>query len=161
MQPIELLEQLKTDVEQVDQLLALIEHEFQLLQLRQFEHLEALLEHKSPLISQLSAHGQQRADLLTQNHLPVTRQGLQSLLHKEPSSQPIQEQILKLADYLEQQLELCKQANDRNGRFIYYNQIAISDTLQILRGTPDSANLYNQRGGNAANLNRQRPISQA
>lgn len=161
MQSIELLEQLKTDVEQANQLLALIEQEFELLQLRQFEHLETLLETKAPLISQLSLHGQQRADLLSQNKLPTTRQGLQSLLNKAFSSQTNQEQLLELVDYLEQQLERCKQANDRNGRFIYHNQMAISDTLQILRGTPDSANLYNQRGGNTANLNRQRPISQA
>lgn len=150
-----LLEITRHDIDLSEQLLALIEQEFQALSERQLDRLEALLGTKQILLKQLDQHAQQRTALLQAHGLRADLQGLQALAAQQPDG----EELLALSSQLAQLMEQCKTRNVRNGQIIQANRFVVGKLLNVLQGT-SAPTLYNRRGGQTGG-GYQRPLSSA
>lgn len=150
-----LLEITRHDIDLSEQLLALIEQEFQALSERQLDRLEALLGTKQILLKQLDQHAQQRTALLQAHGLRADLQGLQALAAQLPDG----EELLALSSRLAQLMEQCKTHNVRNGQIIQANRFVVGKLLNVLQGT-SAPTLYNRRGSQTGG-GYQRPLSSA
>lgn len=150
-----LLQLFNDDIGTAQQLLELIDAEFQALSERDLPRLESILTSKQPLLAQLDRHGGERSRLLTSLQLSVDRAGLQALAARSAQGA----ELLARGDELSALLERCQTANLRNGRLIRANQASIGSVLGILRGG-ETPGLYDSRGS-AARIGQQRPLSQA
>jgi flagella synthesis protein FlgN len=155
MHDTKLLELFTLDIGTAEQLLELIDTEFQALSDRDLPHLQNILTDKLPLLSVLDQHSKQRSQLLASLNLSADRAGLQSLAAQ--SSQG--DLLLERGDELNTLLERCQAANLRNGRLIRSSQASAHSMLGILRGN-ETPSLYDSRGS-AARISQQRPLSQA
>lgn len=150
-----LLEITRHDIDLSQQLLALIEQEFQALSERQLDRLEALLGTKQILLKQLDQHAQQRTALLQANGLRADLPGLQAYAAQQPDG----EELLALSSQLAQLMEQCKAHNVRNGQIIQANRFVVGKLLNVLQGT-SAPTLYNRRGSQTGG-GYQRPLSSA
>jgi flagella synthesis protein FlgN len=150
-----LLELFNDDIGSAEQLLELVDEEYQALGERDLGRLQSILEKKQPLLAQLDHHGRARSQLLLSLQLSADRAGLQALA--ERSSQGAE--LLERGDQLQALLERCQAANLRNGRLIRSSQASTSSMLGILRGG-ETPSLYDSRGS-TARIGQQRPLSQA
>lgn len=150
-----LLHQFNDDIGTAQQLLELIDAEFQALRDRDLPLLENILTSKQPLLAQLDRHGGERSRLLASLQLSADRAGLQALAARSAQGA----ELLARGDELSALLERCQTANLRNGRLIRANQASIGSVLGILRGG-ETPGLYDSRGS-AARIGQQRPLSQA
>jgi flagella synthesis protein FlgN len=150
-----LLELFNDDIGSVEQLLELLDDEFQALGERDLVRLQSILENKQPLLVKLDQHGRTRSQLLISLQLSADRAGLQALA--ERSSQGAE--LLERGDQLQALLERCQAGNLRNGRLIRSNQTSARTMLGILRGG-ETPSLYDSRGS-TARIAQQRPLSQA
>ena len=155
MHDTSLLELFINDIGTAEQLLELIDTEFQALNDRDLPRLQSILADKLPLLSLLDQHGKKRSQLLASLNLSPDRAGLQALAGQ--SSQG--ELLLERGDQLNTLLERCQAANLRNGRLIRSSQASAQSMLGILRGN-ETPSLYDSRGS-AARIGQQRPLSQA
>jgi flagella synthesis protein FlgN len=155
MHDTKLLELFTLDIGTAEQLLELIDTEFQALSDRDLPHLQIILADNLPLMSVLDQHSKQRSQLLASLSLSADRTGLQTLAAQ--SSQG--ELLLERGDELNTLLERCQAANLRNGRLIRSSQASAQSMLGILRGN-ETPSLYDSRGS-AARILQQRPLSQA
>ncbi|RJG09881.1 flagellar protein FlgN [Pseudomonas cavernicola] len=155
MHDITLLQLFNDDIGTAQQLLELIDTEFQALSERDLPRLETILADKQPLLAQLGQHGNERSQLLTSLQLSADRAGLTALAERSTQGT----ELLARSDELSALLERCQTANLRNGRLIRANQASIGSVLGILRGG-ETPGLYDSRGG-AARIAQQRPLSQA
>jgi len=150
-----LLDLFTQDIDTAEQLLELIEREFQYLQERDLPQLQQILSEKQPLLALLDQHGRNRSQLLAALQLSPDSQGLQQLAARSN----LGAQLLSQAERLNELLQGCQAANLRNGRLIRSSQNSNQSILGILRGN-DTPNLYDSRGS-AARIGLQRPLSQA
>ncbi|MDG9757374.1 flagellar export chaperone FlgN [Pseudomonas sediminis] len=150
-----LLDLFTNDIGTAEQLLELIDNEFQALTERDLPRLDSLLNDKQPLLALLQQHGDERSRLLQSAGLSADRDGLAALAAGSAQG----EQLLARSEQLSALLQRCQDANLRNGRLIRANQASVGSVLGILRGgeTPE---LYDSRGS-AARIAQQRPLSQA
>ena len=155
MHDTSLLDLFTRDIGTAEQLLELIDSEFQALGERDLPRLQSILTEKLPLLGLLEQHGRERSQLLASLNLSPDRAGLQALAAQ--SSQG--ELLLERGDHLSNLLERCQTANLRNGRLIRSSQASANSMLNILRGN-ETPSLYDSRGG-AARIGQQRPLSQA
>lgn len=155
MHDTSLLELFNNDIGTAEQLLELINTEFQALSERDLPRLQSILAEKLPLLALLDQHGKQRSQLLTSLSLSADRAGLQALAAQSSHGA----QLLERGDQLNALLESCQAANLRNGRIIRSSQASANNMLGILRGN-DTPSLYDSRGS-AARIGQQRPLSQA
>jgi flagella synthesis protein FlgN len=155
MHDIKLLELFSNDIGTAEQLLELIDTEFQALSDRDLPRLQSILSEKLPLLTLLDQHGRERSQVLANLNLSTDRAGLQALATQ--SSQG--ELLLERGDQLNTLLERCQSANLRNGRLIRSSQASANSMLSILRGN-ETPSLYDSRGS-AARIGQQRPLSQA
>jgi len=156
MPVVPLLAITRTDVELAEQLLTLLEEEFQALAQRQLEVLENLLGTKQILLKQLDQHAQQRSTVLRSAGLTNDLAGL------ERYAAGIAEgaELLTVSARLSELIEECKQRNVRNGQIIQANQIGTSRVLNLLQGNSSTPMLYNSRGSHTRG-GYQRPLSSA
>jgi flagella synthesis protein FlgN len=150
-----LLELFNDDIGSAEQLIELLDDEFQALGERDLVRLQSILENKQPLLVKLDQHGRTRSQLLISLQLSADRAGLQALA--ERSSQGAE--LLERGDQLQALLERCQAGNLRNGRLIRSNQTSARTMLGILRGG-ETPSLYDSRGS-TARIAQQRPLSQA
>lgn len=155
MHDITLLQLFSDDIGTAQQLLELIDAEFQALSERDLPRLETILADKQPLLMLLGQHGGERSQLLAGLQLTADRAGLTALAARSNHGT----ELLARSDELSALLEHCQAANLRNGRLIRANQASIGSVLGILRGG-ETPGLYDSRGG-AARIAQQRPLSQA
>jgi flagella synthesis protein FlgN len=155
MHVTKLLELFNEDINTAEQLLELIETEFQTLSERDLGSLQEILSQKLPLLALLEQHGKARSQLLINLNLSASREGLLALAETSEQGQ----QLLERGDALNELLERCRTANERNGRLIRTSQKSASETLNILRGS-DTPNLYDKRG-TTFKATLQRPLDQA
>lgn len=155
MPNVTLLDITRHDIDLSEQLLALIDQEFQALTERQLEALESLLGDKQILLKQLDQHAQQRTALLRDHGLPADLQGLRAYAATQPNSA----ELLAASTCLAQLLEECKTHNTRNGQVIQANRFVVGKLLNVLQGTT-APTLYNSRGGQTRG-GYQRPLSSA
>ncbi len=150
-----LLDLFTTDIGTAEQLLELIDAEFQALSERDLPRLDGLLNDKQPLLALLQQHGNERSRLLQNAGLSADRDGLSALAANSPQG----EQLLARSEELSNLLQRCQEANLRNGRLVRANQASVRSVLGILRGG-ETPGLYDSRGS-AARIAQQRPLSQA
>lgn len=155
MHAIRLLELFTLDIGSAEQLLELIDSEFQALSDRQLPRLQSILTEKLPLLTLLDQHGKERSQLLISLGLSADRVGLQALAAQSSQN----EELLERGDQLNALLERCQAANLRNGRLIRSSQASANSMLSILRGN-ETPSLYDSRGS-AARIGQQRPLSRA
>jgi flagella synthesis protein FlgN len=152
-----LLHLFNDDIGTAQQLLQLIDAEFQALTDRDLPLLEGIVRSKQPLSDLLAQHGNERRQLLDSLQLSADRAGLQALASRSEHG----DELLERGDQLAELLEQCQAANLRNGRLIRANQTSVGSLLSILRGVENpGAGLYDSRGGSAKSA-QQRPFSQA
>ncbi len=150
-----LLELFINDIGTAEQLLELIDTEFQALSDRDLPRLQSILTDKLPLLTLLDQHGKERSQLLTSLNLSPDRSGLQALAAQSEQGSL----LLERGDKLSALLERCQAANLRNGRLIRSSQASANSMLSILRGN-ETPSLYDSRGS-AARIGQQRPLSRA
>jgi len=150
-----LLDLFTTDIGTAEQLLELIDAEFQALSERDLPRLDGLLNDKQPLLALLQQHGNERSRLLQSAGLTADRDGLNALAANSAQG----EQLLARSEDLSNLLQRCQEANLRNGRLVRANQASVRSVLGILRGG-ETPGLYDSRGS-AARIAQQRPLSQA
>ncbi|CAN7490437.1 flagellar protein FlgN [Pseudomonas sp. LjRoot71] len=155
MHDTKLLELFINDIGTAEQLLELIDTEFQALSDRDLPRLQSILTDKLPLLTLLDQHGKERSQLLTSLSLSPDRNGLQALAAQSEQGSL----LLEHGDQLSALLERCQAANLRNGRLIRSSQASANSMLSILRGN-ETPSLYDSRGS-AARIGQQRPLSQA
>jgi flagella synthesis protein FlgN len=156
MQDTELLQQLVEDIGSARKLLELTDTEYQALAERNLTGLEQLLTQKQALLALLSQHGAMRSQTLARAQLSADRTGL--LAYAATSSAG--EDIVTQVNLLDELLEACRNANERNGKLIRANQSAVGSMLKVLQGTSQTPDLYDRRGSTARSVY-QRPLSQA
>lgn len=152
----ELLQQLTDDIGTARTLLELTDAEYLALAERNLAGLEQLLTQKQALLALLGQHGTLRSQALAKAQLSADRNGLAKLA----AGSAIGDEILIQAEQLEDILEDCRKANERNGKLIRANQSAVGTMLQVLQGTTTTPDLYDRRGS-AAKSTHHRPLSQA
>ena len=150
-----LLDLFTSDIGTAEQLLELIDNEFQALTERDLDRLDTLLNDKQPLLALLQQHGSERSRLLAEAGLSADRDGLATLA----SNSSVGDQLLARSEALSVLLQRCQEGNLRNGRLIRANQASVRSVLGILRGA-ETPGLYDSRGS-AARIAQQRPLSQA
>jgi flagella synthesis protein FlgN len=155
MQSNDLLQLFIEDIGTAQRLLELIDAEFQAMGERDLPRLEQILGEKLPLLTLLDQHGSARSKLLSEQQLSADRAGLEAFAALQVNGA----ELLTRSDELNQLLESCRDANQRNGRLIRANQASLKSVLGILRGG-ETPGLYDSRGG-AARIAQQRPLSQA
>ncbi|WP_422911558.1 flagella synthesis protein FlgN [Pseudomonas sp. MAC6] len=155
MHDTKLLELFINDIGTAEQLLKLIDTEFQALSDRDLPRLQSILTEKLPLLSLLDQHGKERSQLLVSLGLSSDRKGLQALAAQSSQGSV----LLERGDQLNALLERCQAANLRNGRLIRSSQASANSMLSILRGN-ETPSLYDSRGS-TARIGQQRPLSQA
>ncbi len=151
-----LLDITRHDIELSEQLLALIDQEFQALSERHLERLESLLDTKQIRLKQLDQHAQHRSALLRLAGLSNDLAGLQQYAAGQDEGQA----LLAASARLSELIEACKQRNVRNGQIIQANQIGTSRVLNLLQGSSSAPMLYNSRGSQTRS-GYQRPLSSA
>lgn len=156
MHPTAFLEQLIEDTGIARQLLELTDAEYQALAERRLTDLETLLSAKQPLLALLAQHASRRSQALAELGLSNDRHGLDAFARTSPQA----DDILAGAAELEDALEACRSANERNGRLIRTNQAAVASTLEIFQRSSQAPDLYDRRGG-STKTSHQRPLSQA
>jgi flagella synthesis protein FlgN len=155
MQSNDLLQLFIEDIGTAQRLLELIDAEFEAMGERDLPRLEQILGEKLPLLGLLDQHGAARSKLLVEQQLSADRAGLEAFANRSASGA----ELLDRSNELNQLLESCRNANQRNGRLIRANQASLKSVLGILRGG-EMPGLYDSRGG-AARIAQQRPLSQA
>ncbi|WP_339522445.1 flagella synthesis protein FlgN [Pseudomonas sp. EA_35y_Pfl2_R111] len=155
MHDTNLLELFTDDIGTAEQLLELIDTEFQALNDRDLPRLQGILAEKLPLLALLDQHGKERSQVLASLNLAPNREGLQALAAQSNQG----ELLLERGDKLNALLERCQAANLRNGRLIRSSHASAQSMLGILRGN-ETPSLYDSRGS-AARIGQQRPLSQA
>lgn len=150
-----LLELFNDDIRTAEQLLELIESEFQALTERDLTQLQEILGKKQPLLALLDQHAKARSQILTNLNLGTSREGLKALADTVPEGQ----QLLEQGDQLNVLLEQCRTGNERNGRLIRTSQKSTSAMLNLLHGS-DTPNLYDKRGS-TLRVSQHRPLDQA
>jgi flagella synthesis protein FlgN len=150
-----LLDLFTSDIGTAEQLLELIDNEFQALSERDLTRLDSLLSEKQPLLTLLQQHGSERSRLLQDAGLSADRDGLTALA----GNSSVGDQLLERSEALSTLLQRCQEGNLRNGRLIRANQASVRSVLGILRGG-ETPGLYDSRGS-AARIAQQRPLSEA
>lgn len=156
MQDTELLQQLVEDIGSARKLLELTDAEYQFLAERNLAGLEQMLTQKQALLALLSQHGAMRSQTLAKAQLSADRNGLLAFAAAFSTG----EEIVAQAIQLDELLEACRNANERNGKLIRANQSAVGSMLKVLQGTSQTPDLYDRRGSTARS-GYQRPLSQA
>ncbi|MGE8451341.1 MAG: flagellar protein FlgN, partial [Pseudomonadales bacterium] len=120
-----LLDLFIADIGTAEQLLELIDNEFQALTERDLPRLDTLLNEKQPLLALLQQHGNDRSRLLQSAGLSADQEGLSALAGKSS----VGDQLLARSEELSTLLQRCQEANVRNGRLIRANQASVRSVL--------------------------------
>lgn len=150
-----LLDLFNEDIGHAEQLLELIEAEFQALSEHDLPRLQQILADKQPLLASLDQHGKNRTQILLSLELSADRAGLLTLAERSDQG----DVLVTASDQLSSLLESCQSANLRNGRIIRSSQKSTESMLGILRGN-ETPSLYDSSGG-TAKVDSKRPLSQA
>ncbi|PAV25145.1 flagella synthesis protein FlgN [Tamilnaduibacter salinus] len=132
---------LQQDVQQLDQLSALLEKERDALKAGQARELEALTKHKDQLLSGVRERAKQKIHtLVAMGYDP--KQGQPSRFIRSAGMADLS-QLWQEAD---QRLRHCQERNGVNGRIIGHLQQRLGRLTDIIRGASDQAKLYGERG---------------
>lgn len=150
-----LLDLFNEDIGHAEQLLELIDAEYDALGEHDLSKLQEILASKQPLLATLEQHGRSRTQALISLQLSPDRAGLQALAERSDKG----DELIQLSERLSELLERCQEANLRNGRVIRSSQKTTASMLGILRGS-ETPSLYDS-SGSTAKIGNKRPLSQA
>lgn len=150
-----LLDLFNEDIGHAEQLLELIDAEYDALGEHDLSKLQEILASKQPLLATLEQHGRSRTQALISLQLSPDRAGLQALAERSDKG----DELIQLSERLSELLERCQEANLRNGRVIRSSQKSTASMLGILRGS-ETPSLYDS-SGSTAKIGNKRPLSQA
>ncbi len=129
-------------------LINILKLERQLLTEKAFEQFAELLTLKQQTLVQLDAINQFRVSLLSAKNLPLSREGIESLIglttikNQEEQSEDLIAAWGKIIDAVEE----SKALNEINAKIAHRAQMTNHHVLNILRGMPEDPGLYNLRG---------------
>lgn len=111
---------LQQDTELLTELSTVLQQQYVLMSLRQSEQLEQLNQQAHQLLAQLQQNASKRQHAMQQLQLPLTVQGMQTLLTMLPEKARIASQ--QLFDTVQQHTRLCQQLNQKNGELLAYQR---------------------------------------
>ncbi|MBE8717628.1 flagella synthesis protein FlgN [Cellvibrio polysaccharolyticus] len=142
MNPAVLQHMISVDINTSETLIALMNHERELLEQRQHEGLGEVIEQKNQLLSQLGENALQRQALLQSLGLQADAEGWETLLSTHPALTESREPWKKLTQLFTE----CQRLNEINGKMINRSRQTLGNLLNLLRGQAAGPKLYNQSG---------------
>jgi flagella synthesis protein FlgN len=128
--------------EQAQQLLELLEQEFQLLKSAPGKSLEALLAQKKQQLKRVEQSVIAHQQFLKQQGLPNNRQGTESYLEACRDNTSLSMTWQRHLDLL----QACQNQNEINGGAVAANQRQVNQALNLLLGLSDSNKTYGRSG---------------
>ncbi len=111
---------LQQDTELLAQLGKLLQQQYVLMSTRQSEELQIVNQQAHQLLAQLQQNATQRQDAMQQLQLPLTEQGIKTLLAMLPEKIRIASQLL--FDTVQQHTQMCQHLNQKNGELLAYQR---------------------------------------
>ena len=128
-------------------LLDLLQQEYQLLQSRSPELLEALTRKKQQQIENLNASVNRHNSFLQQMELPADREGVVAFLQQLPLNAPSRAHWHEFQSLLEG----CRKQNEINGSLLVQSQRQASQALDLLLGINPTQKTYGPAGESRSN----------
>ncbi|WP_306520095.1 flagellar export chaperone FlgN [Rheinheimera sp.] len=122
---------LQQDTELLAQLGTVLQQQYILMSLRQSEQLQQLNQQAHQLLAQLQQNAAERQEAMLQLQLPLSEQGIQTLLAMLPEK--IRDASQQLFDKVQQHTQICQQLNQKNGELLAYQR----GLMQKLLGLDD------------------------
>lgn len=120
---------LQQDTELLTELSKILQQQYVLMSLRQSEQLEQLNLQAHQLLAQLQQNATQRQDAMQQLQLPLTEQGIQTLLAMLPEK--LRTASKQLFDTVQQRTQICQQLNQKNGELLAYQRSLMQKLLGL------------------------------
>lgn len=120
---------LQQDTELLTELSKILQQQYVLMSLRQSEQLEQLNLQAHQLLAQLQQNATQRQDAMQQLQLPLTEQGIQTLLSMLPEK--VRTASKQLFDTVQQRTQICQQLNQKNGELLAYQRSLMQKLLGL------------------------------
>jgi len=120
---------LQQDTELLTELSKILQQQYVLMSLRQSEQLEQLNLQAHQLLAQLQQNATQRQDAMQQLQLPLTEQGIQTLLAMLPEK--VRTASKQLFDTVQQRTQICQQLNQKNGELLAYQRSLMQKLLGL------------------------------
>lgn len=140
-----LSDMLRTDTAAIIELKSLLEQERQLLETRQLQGLQAIIDRKDNLLGQLRFSAKQREQILGAAGLSTDLAGWEAFLLRDGSTRFLIPEWQKITQtFIE-----CQKANEINGKMIGRSKQTLNHLLNLLRGQVAPPTLYNQKGAAA------------
>jgi flagella synthesis protein FlgN len=111
---------LQKDTELLSELSKVLQQQYVLMSLRRSEQLEQVNQQAHQLLAQLQQNAVQRQDAMQQLQLPLTDQGIQTLLAMLPEKVRIASK--QLFDTVQKRTQTCQQLNQKNGELLAYQR---------------------------------------
>ncbi|WP_020209438.1 flagella synthesis protein FlgN [Gilvimarinus chinensis] len=144
----QLVQQMITrDQQAAEQLLQLLEQESETLKQRDSQALADLVNAKSEHISVLEAHSSERSALLQSLSLNGDSDGWLSYMNSNPQLKP----LIPAWEDFQRILARCKERNEINGKLIGRSQQTLKRLVNLIKGKPESGELYNAKGNTTNN----------
>ncbi len=120
---------LQQDTELLTELSKILQQQYVLMSLRQSEQLEQLNLQAHQLLAQLQKNATQRQEAMQQLQLPLTDQGIQTLLAMLPEK--VRAASKQLFDTVQQRTQICQQLNQKNGELLAYQRSLMQKLLGL------------------------------
>lgn len=124
------------------QLKQLLTRERGLLEQRQQDGLQEIIEQKSSVVDQLNNSAKMRNQILTTLGLPTNASGWDTFLQRNTATLPLRDDWKNLVNEFEE----CQKMNDVNGKMIARSQQTLNHLLNLLRGKVAAPSLYTAQG---------------
>lgn len=151
-----LSDMLATDSKAINELRELLQQERQLLEKRELQGLQAIIDRKDTLLNQLRFSAKQREQVLLAAGLSTDLAGWEEFLLRDGATRfliPEWQNITQV--FLD-----CQRANEINGKMIGRSKQTLNHLLNLLRGQVAPPTLYNQKGA-AAHYNNSYSVTKA
>lgn len=123
----------------------LLDQELVVLKSREIEAIQSINLEKKTLLRQFDQNNQARAELLIAAGLPVSKEGLSSLVSQN-QNQALTQQFNTHWGDLEVVLKKTMDANQRNEQVVMRSSQSLDKLLSVLRGQKPSNSLYTAKG---------------
>ena len=120
---------LQQDTELLTELSKILQQQYVLMSLRQSEQLEQLNLQAHQLLAQLQKNATQRQEAMQQLQLPLTDQGIQTLLAMLPEK--VRAASKQLFETVQQRTQICQQLNQKNGELLAYQRSLMQKLLGL------------------------------
>jgi len=137
-----LSDMLATDSKAILELKTLLNQERELLEKRELQGLQAIVDRKDVLLQQLRFSAKQREQILTAAGLTTDLAGWDAFLLRDGSTRFLIPEWQKITQVFIE----CQKANEINGKMISRSKQTLNHLLNLLRGQVAPPTLYNQKG---------------